>query len=350
MVTARSVDDLLALVPHMLGFHPSESLIIMLAQQGRVVLTARMDLAEARSPGAVRALLARMRVRFPESQAWYAAYGADADAAWRVLRHCAREVPRSLGGVYVDGRSWWRSPKGPPNEYPPRSAAARVMAETRGKVVRPSRGDLAATVAGPSPAEVATAELAIAREKTRLGRVPREEWPGLMRRALASGDASPPVARLALWAQDQSARDAALLALTRTRAARHLELWRQVVCRTPPRLAAHPLGLAGMAAWLAGDGALQTVCLDRAEALDPALPLVAVLSHINATVLPPTVWPELRRELAARLRPSPPGEPTKLSRPHRSPDNSRSADPARSSKPGPASEAIRPPLELRNAS
>jgi hypothetical protein len=40
----RRPDDLLAVIPYLLGFHPDESLVAVFVRSGRVILTARMDL------------------------------------------------------------------------------------------------------------------------------------------------------------------------------------------------------------------------------------------------------------------------------------------------------------------
>jgi hypothetical protein len=40
----RRPDDLLAVIPYLVGFHPDESVVAVFIKSGRVLLTARMDL------------------------------------------------------------------------------------------------------------------------------------------------------------------------------------------------------------------------------------------------------------------------------------------------------------------
>ena len=41
----RRPDDLLALIPYLIGFHPEESLVAVFVRSGRVILAARLDLS-----------------------------------------------------------------------------------------------------------------------------------------------------------------------------------------------------------------------------------------------------------------------------------------------------------------
>ena len=177
-------------------------------------------------------------------------------------------------------------------------------------VARASRAALAASVAGPPPERIAELDRVVAQEQACLDRSPRSEWPVLMRRALTVArvpDAVTPqrCARLALLAQHSPSRDVALLAVTSSNARRHVDLWRRVVRQCPERLAAHPLGLLGVAAWVSGDGALQSICLERARGLAPGLPLAGILASIIDALLPPSAWPQIRRDLARHVRECP---------------------------------------------
>jgi len=313
-ITARNTDDLLDLVPHLLGFHPAESLVIMLVEGGHVAVTARLDVTDARAPGAVAELMARMRARFPSSVAWCVAYAADARAAWQCLQLCERAAPSAiLGVVHVDGTSWWPSPGGPPHARGPHAGATSVRAEQAGLFALASRAQLAATVDGPPPGHIPELEKVFDRERVRLSTSPTSRWPAAMRATLASASAATMTdelrARLALLARHPHARDAALLALTPTSAPRHADVWQQVVRRCLHRYQAHPLCLLGMAAWVSGNGALSSICLERARALDRQPPLLAVLTGITQAVLPPSAWPGIRRDLARRLRNGPQSSP-----------------------------------------
>ena len=301
----RDADDLLGVVPHLLGFHPSESLVIVLAEKGRVVVTARVNLSDVAPPGAVEDLLRRMFAQFPDGRAWLIAYGADAAATWAVLNRCDRFLPaQAIAGVLrVDGGRWWAdSPDAPPGVHAPSASPLSRLARERGLPVCSSRAGLAKLVAPDpdvDPVLFARAEAWLA--ATACGRAE------LMRQALSGrgGDADDVAcARLAVLAGDEDARDEALLAIDVADPAADVALWRRVARRCLPSYQGHVLGLLGMAAWIAGDGALSVVCLERAESINPGLPLVEVLSTINELMLPPRAWPGLRREvISARGEP-----------------------------------------------
>ena len=69
--------DLAQLVPHLIGFRPEESLVVVVTVGERVHLTARVDLTEALPPGGAEDLLDRIWNRFPTAGAYLIAYPND---------------------------------------------------------------------------------------------------------------------------------------------------------------------------------------------------------------------------------------------------------------------------------
>lgn len=299
----RGVGESLGLIPHLLGFHPHESLVIIVIHHGRVAVTARVDLAPLSEPLGVQHLLARLWARFPGADAWFVAYSADADAAWQVLEQCQLFMCPAARSriIYVDGRSWWAdSPESEPEVHDPTATRLAAEATLIGLPARPSRGHLAALAAGPRDEELGALIEIFEREQERLGAVPDDGWPALMKRALRDTQTDPDslteeqCATLAILAQHPDARDQALRVLTAETAPREVARWAQVVRKCLLSLQAMPLGLLGLAAWVSGDGALQVVCLERAQQLAPESALVSILDTINAEMLPPSMWAELR--------------------------------------------------------
>ena len=297
----RSIDDLLGVVPHLLGFQPTESLVLVVAEGGRVVVTARADLAEVARPGAAEELLGRITIRFPDASFWLIAYGTAAAQCWQVLGRCERFLPADTVAyvVRVDGRRWWAdSPDAPPGVYSPSGNALSELAARHGLPARPSRADLATLVQADPDVDPG----AFARAEGLVAATSASHRPELMRQTLAESLGGQPddarCARLAVLADDSDARDVALLSMDSEDAAAHLTLWRRVVRRCLPSYQAQVLGLLGMAAWIAGDGALSVICLERAEALEPGLPLVEILKLTNAMMVSPDSWPEIRRKIA----------------------------------------------------
>jgi hypothetical protein len=79
-----------------------------------------------------------------------------------------------------------------------------------------------------------------------------------------------------------------------------------VVNQTPDYGAEAPLYLAGMAAWISGDGASAVVALDRSIDLAPTdqpTGQVRLLSQLIDQVVPPSAWETIRGEVLAASDP-----------------------------------------------
>jgi hypothetical protein len=68
---------------------------------------------------------------------------------------------------------------------------------------------------------------------------------------------------LRLLVTDVRIRDLAWALMSPSNAEDHVRLWGAVVAHVPPTLAAAPLCLLGMAAWVSGAGALLNCCCER---------------------------------------------------------------------------------------
>lgn len=306
----RSIDDALGLIPHLLGFHPQDSLVVLVVDAGVVAVTARLDLADASPHGGVETILARIWNRFPHADAWFVAYTDDHEAGWSVLRRCDGfldpDAMRRL--TLVDGDTWQSDhPGGPAGRHDPGSSALAAEATLHGLVARPSRSDVERLLDGPpegdhahlvAVAEMIGAELEQVPERRRVGLMGRTLRRHRGRGRLRDEDA----ALLALLAEHPDARDVAVLAMSRDDADSHVALWRQVVSRTLPGRQGHALALLGVAAWLTGEGALATMCLERAEVLVPDTRAVGLLSVVTECVVPPMLWDRLRPQLLSDSR------------------------------------------------
>ena len=303
----RTVDDALGLIPHLLGFHPEESLVVLVVDGGQVAVTARIDLRDAVPPDGVEAVLERIWRRFPLADGWFVAYTDDHGAGWDVLGRCDAFLPpearRRL--TLVDGDTWWiDEPCGPVGRHDPGSSALAAEATVHGLVARPSRSDVERLLDGPPEADLDHLVAVAERTGAELAQVKGRRWPGLMAAVLArcrlqgrlDDDGA---ALLAALSTHPDARDVALLSISRADADQHVDLWRQVVNRTLPVHQGYPLALLGMAAWITGEGALAAMCLERAERLVPYSRLVGILSLVIEAVVPPTLWDDLRPELLA---------------------------------------------------
>jgi hypothetical protein len=322
---ARRPADLLAAVPFLLGFHPEESLVALFLSGGRVVLTARYDLGDARERD-----IADLVEQHRPSGLVLVAYCTDTRRARVELELQAEQVAALDPGhevdlvdlLLVDGRRWWSlvcssgccPAEGTP--YAPAEHPLSAEAVWAGLVARPDRASVVATVAGPpagawpdlrrqvGPVDARLRRLGRTERQDALGRAVVEALPRLdptseERVAVRLGDAT--CLELALLVRDTLVRDVACALVTREDARRHLALWQEVLGRTPPELAAAPLCLVGVAAWASGNGTLLNACCERLSELDPAYPMGRLLSDVSRRALPPAWWDAmadgLRRDL-----------------------------------------------------
>jgi len=158
----RRPDELLAIVPYLIGFHPQESLVVVFVRSGRVILAGRLDLPAdtdgEKTAEYIRALAKRERA---EALA-LVAYSAAALPANRLLTRLMDHLTdHELTDVlYVGHGRWWSLTcadeccpmAGTPLDLTshPLSASA-VLA---GLGTRASRHELEASVAGPADEEL----------------------------------------------------------------------------------------------------------------------------------------------------------------------------------------------------
>lgn len=301
-LAVRSVDDLVGLVPYLIGFHPEESLVVMLLQERRVVVTARVDLVAVTGEGALDLLLGRLFSRFPQAEGWFFAYTDDEALAWDVLAACVEFVGFArLGRVMQVGSGQWRAdrPDGPVGALTGTVSPTAVEAAVLGLPARASRRDLAAVTAGPPGEEVDALVEQFETASAELEELGGRGRKRLLRTLLRASGRIPveDCVRLALLAERTEGQLAVLRGLARPNAEQQLALWATVVRHCPDGRRPVALGLLGMAAWQTGDGALQVVCLEELDRIDPSAPIGAVLEWLNQNVVPPDEWHALREAL-----------------------------------------------------
>ena len=103
-------------------------------------------------------------------------------------------------------------------------------------------------------------------------------------------------ARLVAAVVHVDVRDVAWAEMSRDDANAHVDLWRDVVRRTPLDLSAAPAALLGFAAWLGGDGALAWCAVDRCQEAEPDYTMAALLTDALASATDPARWENLPAE------------------------------------------------------
>ena len=339
VVRAGSPADLLTLVPHLLGFVPEASLVVIgvAPPRDRIRLTLRYDLPEPPEADLVADVVAHAVgvLRTQRLTAVVAvAYGPDAlvtpvvgklrDAAWQAGIDL-REFLRAQDGrywSYMCGNEACCPAAGVPFEPDPQAAEAAALIGA-GTPVLASRAAVAARVAplGGIAAESmrqatrraerhAAQLLAKVRRSGRLGAVRHmiaAEGLGavgaMITRYRSGGRFSSDyeIARITVALRDLRVRDDAWARMDPAHADQHLRLWIDVVRRAQPGYVAAPAALLAFVAWQSGDGALANVALDRALADDPQYSMALLLRQVITAGAPPSLarLPMTPEEVAA---------------------------------------------------
>lgn len=306
--------DFLAVIPYLLGFHPSASLVAVLSRRGRVVLTARLDLPAPEHSGPVAAQVRQLTSEHDIDGVVLVAYSDDETPGRRLLERLHAEILDAVAVrevLLVSQARWWSlscTTGCCPAEgavFDPETHPLAAEAVYRGLSAGRSRAALEELVEGPPAEALPRLRRLVAQARAALAPTDRPEAAAAMAEAvrLALPDAQeqepsePECVRLAVLAQDLAVRDVAWAMMSRPRAEQHQRLWCRVVAVAPPEVASAPLGLLGVAAWIGGNGALLNCCVERLEVVDPAYTLGQLLAGISDRALPPSLWDELGGDL-----------------------------------------------------
>lgn len=303
-LTAQSPEEVLAAVPYLLGFHPQQSFVVVALRGTRVVFTARVDLTYALWEAD---RLARV-VDNNHADALILLGFCEPTTESRDLLADLAELFRDFrihDLLLSDGERWWSLLCDDPDCCPvegtaydistTRFAAAAVAA---GLPALPSRAELVRRVEGPTEdTDVQEVRAAFEEVLPDLAGWSAQERRGRIRRLIARyntsrGLSDSECAELAVLSHDPVARDEVLGRLRRVDAPRQVALWNRVVDRSLPPFEVAPLCLLGLVAWLSGNGALQVVCMERAERINPGFSMLSLLNDIHDQAIPPTRWDE----------------------------------------------------------
>jgi hypothetical protein len=347
----RGLDDLPALVPHLMGFHPSSSLVVLglRGERSRIVITVRVDLPPpdaspdelAEGAGAAihglesaqaeeAILLVYPR---PEDDPWLGGIrraGLPHEDLLGELAALLAEIGVGVRDMVCVGAERQRSylctstTCCPPEGRPLRDERSTLVDATmaaHGSAPLEGRESLAAQLAPRDPDDpvLAAVRRAGARAPMRLapGMVERADrfvadlrrWNGAPRDTAAR---SRLVATVEHLTAGIAARDLLLRALTVEADHTLLKLARAVLmeavrCARPEHVARIAAVLA-VCCWVDGDGAAAWVALDRALAADPEHSLARLVASALEQGQPPWVWTSIMsrlspEELLASARP-----------------------------------------------
>jgi len=337
-VWAGSPEALLAIVPHLLGFVPRASLVVIGIEppRHRVKVTLRYDLPDP--PGAgIAADIADHAVGVIGSQRLASmvavGYGPRmlVDPVADALRAAASKAGISVLDVLrVEAGRYWSYLCGDEaccpvtgTPFGPEGISPSAALTSAGNQVLPDRAAVAARVAplGGSAAEsmrqaTRRAErhvsqlLAKVRKSSRLGAARRlivAEGLNAVGNMIATYRAGGKyitdyqIAWITVALRDLRVRDDAWARMDPRYLDAHRRLWIDVTRRAQPGYVAAPAALLAFVAWQCGDGALANVALDRALADDPRYSMAQLLRQVISAGAPPSLarLPMTPEEVAA---------------------------------------------------
>ncbi len=322
-VRVGSADGILAVVPHLLGFHPTDSLVMLGigGPHARIRLAFRYDLPD---PGEedVAANIAEHAVTVLRRQhlamAIAVGYGSGA-AVTPVVNAVAPALGRAGIAVQdvlrVEGGRYWSYLCGDPACCPPDGVPfdtaghpASAALAAAGLTVRADRTALADTVAPVAEAAESMRD-AVRRARTKAGHLidleaaadggdPFQPIADAGRRSVKQAIARyrrggeladhDEIAWLGVALGDLRVRDDAWARMDPHFNDAHQRLWIDLVRHLPAEFVAAPAALLAFTAWQAGDGALASVAIERALDADPRYSMALLVADALHAGLPPS--------------------------------------------------------------
>ena len=338
VVRVSSPPALLAVVPHVLGFVPEASVVVigLAPPRDRLRVTLRYDLPDPPEAGLIADMVAHAVGVIGSQQLTAAvAVGYGPEELVSPVADAFREAVDEAGIDLLDflrvqdGRYWsflCRNEACCPAAGTPVDLTVHTAAAAMVGAGAPVLADRAAVAARIAPIGGIAAESM--RQATRraerhvvqlLAKIRKSSRLGAARQMIAAEGLAAvgamiaryrgggrftsdyEIARITVALHDLRVRDDAWARMDPRHADEHCRLWVDVVRRAQPGHVAAPGALLAFVAWQSGEGALANVALDRALADDPEYPMALLLRQVISAGAPPALarLPMTPEEVAA---------------------------------------------------
>lgn len=323
-VRLREHGELIAAVPHLLGFHPVDSLVAIGVEGNRIGLTLRCDLVPDRDAEALAAQLAQPLARQRPSGVVLMVIGGgegtDGGLPGAAVVSAVADALERLG-VPIRHAAWARSTRrdapwrcfdevGCGGRIPdPDASAVGAATVAAGLVTFRDRGELARLLAPDPPEVLARRSVALDRAVrrgtvTRILRRPDRALAGVEKAVRAAGRSRLPdddatIVRLALALSDRRVRDACLPLCLGERAQPAGSLWLALTRSVPEPERAEPATLLAITCYLRGEGALAGMALEVALLADSEHRLAGLVQVALDAGVPPARLREVAGHAAA---------------------------------------------------
>ncbi len=314
-IRVDSVAGVLAVVPYLLGFHPSSSLVVIGIEppRGQIKLAFRYDLPDPPDAKLAAEIGAHAIAVLGRQQAGVViAIGYGPGPLVTPVMERLRSGVHGTGIVLhdmlrVEGGRYWSyfcdNPQCCPAEGVPFDAIAHPAAAaltTAGIPAYPDRAALSrslAPVSGPAAESMSQATERALQRAERLRAVTTRPFIEAGRDAVRGAIASyrnggqitedDAMAWLTVVLADLRVRDDAWARMDPEHRGAHLRLWTDVVRRACPPYVPAAASLLAFTAWQSGDGALANIAIERALAADPGYSMALLVAEAVESGLPP---------------------------------------------------------------
>jgi hypothetical protein len=339
-LVVQSPDELLDALPHVFGFKPEYSIVLVPFGPGLPI--ARVDLPKtARDREEVWDALSGPYSRHarPGARVGIVCITEDRRNAELASQHLSNQL--ETVGITTDLRLWadgerWREFNTGATGLQTQAAAERIATKTvLTGAVQPAanRASLAASLVGDREPFAQILPEARAAAVTRSPSGEREWALDRLEQFHTDGNRLTDVdgARMLVALETISTRDALWEDMSTQNTASHISLWTELTRRAPDEVRAAPASMLGFASWLRGDGAKAWCALDEVPA-DRPYSMAAIVASALQNGLHPREWERHQaqmREVAAELDesfvPKPPGHHNERDAPRAQPATDRPA-------------------------
>lgn len=318
MTTVTSPTDLLAAVPFLIGYEPSDAIVLMALVDDSITMAMRIDFPNRITSDEVRSLTAKISKEQAEAVLMVSYIPEDFADADQVIKSITQEleeadIPLRESIIVLAGR--WRSlvcidEKCCPIEGSP----LPILSESRVAVEEIAKGkplpfqDLKSMSDSLEPL---LEDEVLLEMMSRIAPIDYESDPVSEQRSGAEAvvdflhDFSIEgickdrrlVAKLLVRLKDLQVRDYALGSVSEEDSDLHYSAWRWLMRRAPIGYVAAPAVIFAAICYERGDGALANLALERAERDEPDYPMARLLSQVFRSGQPPTLFRDLRAEL-----------------------------------------------------
>ncbi|MGL5406384.1 MAG: DUF4192 domain-containing protein [Propionibacteriaceae bacterium] len=302
-------DELISLIPWLLGFIPNESVVAVWLENGRIVLTARIDISCSKQP--LQHQIHQMSQRLAGAEVVVVCWTNDIIKS-QIVANWIEEVlaaEQIIDQIMCDGEIWRSWHCQDPECCPPdgtllvRKDQMQMSAQNIGLTCASSRGEAVGFVQGPAVEDLPRLRSHQDHARKFNESLSIEEWSSQLVSLVSEiidheqlPDEAGLVELAMLASESPELAVTIALLIERHNADKYAELWSAVVMVAPPEIAAGPLSILGIASWVSGHGAIATECCQRLENIRPLHPLLGVLQAATLGALAPAVWDRLRDE------------------------------------------------------